>query len=206
MNALICCEFSGIIRDAYRKRGVEAYSNDLLPTESRYNASFHIQGDCVELLESYPDNTWDIIILHPPCTALAVSGNRWYGEGKERHQERLEAIQWTLSLWELAKRKGKRACLENPVGVLGKIIPATQWIQPYEYGHPESKRTGLWLHNLPPLTPTNIVERKHQRVWLMGETKNRWKDRSRTYQGIADAISEQWQFCPNLPDCAQMRN
>lgn len=131
-----------------------------------------------------------MIILHPPCTALAVSGNRWYGQGMRAHDKRLEAIDWTLRLWEKAKAKCSFVALENPVGVLP--MKATQYIQPWQFGHGETKKTGFWLHNLPPLTPTDIVEGREQRIWRMAPSEDRAKLRSETYSGIANAMAEQW--------------
>jgi hypothetical protein len=107
-----------------------------------------------------------------------------------KHNKRIEAIRWTMELWDLAKAHAPRACMENPVGVLP--MKATQYVQPWQFGHPESKKTGLWLHNLPPLVPTNEVEGREQRVWKMGPSPDRWKKRSETYQGIADAMAEAW--------------
>ena len=141
---------------------------------------------------------WDIIIIHPPCTALACSGNRWYGVGQPKHAERLEAIDWTMALWEQAIATAPCVALENPVGVLP--MKATQYIQPYEFGHPEQKRTGLWLHNLPPLKPTDNVKEQmeslplseRQRVWYLPPSADREKERSRTYAGIAAAMASQW--------------
>ena len=135
-----------------------------------------------------------MIILHPPCTALAVSGNRWYGKGQARHERRMESLEWTIELWDRAKITGKRVALENPVGILWKYLRGKemQYIQPWQFGHGETKKTGLALHNLPPLEPTNIVEGREQRVWRMPPGPNRKRDRSETYQGIADAMAEQW--------------
>lgn len=188
MRVLVACEFSGVVRDAFLELGHDAVSCDLLPTESR---GPHIIGDCKEvIIEGASKYPWDLIIMHPPCTALAVSGNRWYSEGCPKHDERLEAIKWTLDLWELAKQHSNRVCMENPVGVLP--IKPTQYIQPWQFGHGEKKRTGLWLHNLPELEPTNIVEGRANRVWLMPETTDRGKLRSIFYKGIADAMADQW--------------
>lgn len=185
MKVLVACEFSGVVREAFRKRGHEAYSNDLLPADDR--SPYHIQGDCREAIAS---ERWDLIIMHPPCTALAVSGNRWYGLGMPKHQERQEAIRWTVSLFETAKDYADKVAMENPVGVLP--MKPTQYIQPWQFGHGETKKTGLWLHNLPPLKPTNIVEGREQRIWKLPPSADRWKIRSTTYQGIADAFAAQW--------------
>lgn len=184
MRVLVACEFSGVVRDAFQACGHDAWSNDLLPTEVSGN---HIQGDCVDAIRS---GQWDLIVMHPPCTALAVSGNRWYGRGMPKHQERIEAIEWTVNLWRLATNVCPRVCMENPVGVLP--VRATQYVQPWQFGHGETKRTGLWLHGLPPLVPTNVVDGREARVHRMPPSDTRWMERSRTYQGIADAMAEQW--------------
>jgi hypothetical protein len=133
---------------------------------------------------------WDLIIMHPPCTALCVSGNAHYGTGKPKHRQRLEAIDYTLEMFELAKSVARYVCMENPVGVLP--IKASQYVQPWQFGHGECKKTGLWLHNLPRLEPTDIVEGREQRIWKLGPSPDRWKIRSKTYQGIADAMAQQW--------------
>jgi hypothetical protein len=194
MMVLIGCESSGTVREAFRALGHEAWSCDLLPADD--GSPFHVQGDVADLL--VPDR-WDLIIMHPPCTALCVSGNRHYGKGKPKHAERLKAAEWTMALWEQAVRACPRVCMENPVGVLP--IKATQWVQPWEFGHPESKRTGLWLHGLDLLTPTDVLELPANGVWQnqtpsgqnkLGPSPDRWKIRSKTYQGIASAMAAQW--------------
>lgn len=184
MRILIACEYSGTVRDAFRALGHEAISCDLLPTDA---PGPHIQGDCIPVIKS---RHWDLIILHPPCTALAVSGNRWYGKGMPRNAERLEAIRWTLDLFELAKSHADSVCMENPVGVLP--VPASQYIQPWQFGHGETKRTGLWLHKLPLLVPTELVDGREQRIWKMPPSADRWKLRSTTFSGIAAAMADQW--------------
>ncbi len=184
MKVLIACESSGKVREAFRKLGHEAWSNDILPADDV--SEFHIQGDCVEVIK----RGWDLIIMHPPCTALCVSGNRWYGKGMPKHQARIDSMAWTVALWELAKFHAERVCMENPVGVIQ--MPATQYVQPWQFGHGETKKTGFWLHNLPALTPTDIVEGRENRVHKMPPSQDRWKKRSETYQGIADAMADQW--------------
>lgn len=188
MRVLVACEYSGKVREAFRRKGHDAWSCDLLPADD--GSEFHIQGDCIPVIKQDYRPHWDLIIIHPPCTALAVSGNRWYGKGMPKHQERLDSIEWTLALFELAKRHAPRVCMENPVGVLP--IKPTQYIQPWEFGHGETKKTGLWLHGLEPLKPTNIVEGREQRIWKLPPTADRWKIRSETFHGIADAMAEQW--------------
>lgn len=186
MKVLVACEYSGKVRQAFRDRGHDAWSNDLLPADD--GSEYHIQGDCSELIKS---TDWDIIIMHPPCTALAVSGNRWYGDGMPKNQERKDAIEWTMALWNLAVRHARiGVCMENPVGVLP--IKPSQYIQPWQFGHGETKKTGLWLSGLPDLEPTNIVNGREQRIWKLPPTEDRWKIRSETFQGVADAMADQW--------------
>lgn len=188
MSVLIGCEESGTITSAMRSRGIEAYSCDLLPT--RGNPAWHIQGDVIDALES---RQWSMAILHPVCTALSLSGNRWYGVNMPRHKDRLAAIDWTINLWAIAKRQSDRVALENPASVIFKHLNAeVQYIQPWQFGHGETKKTGLALHNLPRLKPTNIVEGREARIHKMPPGPNRQRDRSKTYQGIADAIADQW--------------
>lgn len=184
MRVLVACEYSGVVRDAFALMGHDAVSCDLLPTES---PGEHIQGDCIPVIKS---RRWDLIIMHPPCTALAVSGNRWYGKGCKKNTERESAIRWTMNLWNLAIRNADRVCMENPVGVLP--IKPDQYIQPWQFGHGETKKTGLWLHELPPLEPTNIVSGREQRIWKMPPSADRWKLRSTTFKGIAQAMANQW--------------
>lgn len=184
MKVLVACEYSGRVRDAFRKLGHDAISCDLLPTEA---PGPHVQGDCIPVIAQ---GGWDIIVMHPPCTHLAVSGNRWYGKGTEGHSKRLEAVQWTMDLWRLAIENSLKVCMENPVGVLP--MKPTQYIQPWQFGHGETKKTGLWLHNLPLLEPTSTVEGREDRIHKMPPSHERGKLRSLTYQGIADAVAEQW--------------
>lgn len=187
MRVLVACECSGKVRQAFRARGADAWSNDILPADD--GSAHHIVGDCLEAINR--KGPWDIIIVHPPCTALAVSGNRWYGSGAQRHHERIAAVKWTTHLWAACKDKTRiGACLENPVGVL-PFKPA-QYIQPWEFGHGETKKTGLWLYNLPKLQPTNSVAGREQRIWRLPPSADRAKIRSETYQGIADAMADQW--------------
>jgi len=199
MNILIAFETSGITRKAFEDFSASNNLNwnviscDLLPADD--GAANHIVGDAIEVIES---KQWDLILAHPPCTALAVSGNAWYGPGKAKHSQRLEAIEWTVKLWELIKLHSHYAIMENPVGVLP--IKPTQYIQPYQFGHTESKKTGLWLHNLPKLEDTNNVKdiydrlpRKEQmRLHYLSPSADRWKIRSKTFKGIGDAIANQY--------------
>lgn len=196
MKVLVACEYSGTVRDAFIKRGHNAVSCDLLPTDK---PGPHIEGDCISVIKQ----GWDIIIMHPPCTALTVAGNSTYGEGQPKYQQRLDAVEWTVSLWNLAKQNARvGVCMENPVGVLPRLggIKPAQYIQPYWFGHMEQKKTGLWLDRLPPLEPTNNVynemmklpKQERQRLHYLPPSADRWKIRSTTFQGIADAMAEQW--------------
>lgn len=189
MPVLIGCEESQTVTQAFRAAGIEAYSCDLQPTRGK--PEWHYQQDIMEVL---PLRRWSLIILHPDCTSMAVSGNRWYGKDMPMHQKRLDAVEWTLKLWEEAKKHSNKVALENPVSVIFKHLPNVQYIQPWQFGHGETKKTGLALHNLPRLKPTNIVAGREQRVWKMPPGENRKRDRSKTFQGIADAFAEQWRF------------
>lgn len=197
MCVLIACEYSGTVRDAFIARGHEAWSCDLL--ESDDQSLFHITGDCMPIIKQ----GWDIIIAHPPCTALTVAGNSTYGEGQPKYQSRLDAVRWTVALWEKIKEYPSiGCCMENPVGVLPRMggIAPSQYVQPYQFGHPESKKTGLWLDRLPNLKPTNDVYEhmmtlpvnERQRLHYLPPSADRWKIRSKTFQGIADAMAQQW--------------
>ena len=185
MKILIGCEESQVVCKAFRDKSHEAYSCDLIVT--RGNPDWHIQGDIMDNLEG-----WDLIILHPDCTAMAVSGNRWYGKGMKYHNKRLEALEWTHDLWFKAINACDKVAMENPVSVLFKQIKAKQYIQPWQFGHGETKKTGLALYGLPELKPTDIVEGREQRIWKMGPGPDRKRDRSRTLHGIADAFADQW--------------
>lgn len=188
MRVLVGCEESGKVRDAFARLGHDAWSNDLLPAR---NGGQHLQMCVKQAIVN--EGQWDLIILHPVCTAMALSGNRWYGTGMPRNQERVDAIEWTAELWDLAKRHARvGAALENPTGVLWKRIGTPQWIHPWMFGHGETKKTGILLDRLPELKPTNIVDGREQRIWKMAPGPNRKRDRSETYQGIADAFASQW--------------
>ena len=181
VNVLIACEFSGIVRDSFIKLGHDAMSCDLLPSDS---PGPHHQGDMFELdLESF-----DLIIAHPPCTAICVSGNRHYSDTMAR----LEAVAFVEKIWRINVEK---LAIENPVGVLNSFsdeLPKPYYIQPWEHSHGETKKTGIWSRGLPKLKPSNIVEGRADRIHKLPPSKDRWKIRSTTYQGIADAMAEQW--------------
>ena len=202
MKVLVACEYSGTVRDAFRKLGHNAWSCDLLPTDA--DPTFHHQGDVYDML----NEQWDLIIAHPPCTALAVSGNAWYGEGKPKYQERLNSVEWTRKLYLRCKCASSKVCFENPVGVLTRLggLPKPNYVQPHMFGHPEQKKTGLILHNLPPLTATDDVyeemmllpDNERQRLHYLPPSPDRWKIRSTTFKGIADAMAEQWGSLSNV--------
>jgi hypothetical protein len=143
-------------------------------------------------MEAISAAKWDLIILHPDCTAMAVSGNGTYSEGKPRHAERAEALAWTLALWDHAKEHSPRVALENPVSIIFNYLLQMQYIQPCYFGHHESKKTGLALHNLPFLRGTEFVNAVVQRVHNMGQSATRKRDRSETYPRIAAAMADQW--------------
>lgn len=187
MVILIGCEESQTITKSFRAAGFDCYSCDLEPT--RGDDEWHYQQDIMEVI---PIRQWDLIVLHPDCTKMAVSGNRWYGKGMPHHQGRLDQVKWTISLWELAKKHGARVALENPVSVIFKYLPNVFYLQPWQHGHGETKKTGFALHNLPPLEPSNIVEGREQRVWKMPPSKTRKRDRSKTFDGVSSAIVDQW--------------
>jgi hypothetical protein len=188
VKVLIGCEESQVVCKAFRARGFSAFSCDLEPT--RGNPDWHFQADIMAILPAMP---WDLIILHPPCTALSLSGNRWYGTGMPREDQRFLSIAWTLAVWDLAKKHSHHVALENPASVIFKYLDApVQYIQPWQFGHGEQKKTGFALHNLPPLKPTKIVSGREQKVWKMGPSPTRQRDRSVTYPGIAAAMADQW--------------
>lgn len=179
-NVLVACEFSGVVRAAFTKQGHNAVSCDMLETEI---PGKHIQGD----VRNHLDENWDLMIAHPPCRYLAVSGARWF---KDRHQEQIEALNFVRKLMNAPI---PQICIENPVSVIStQIRKPDQIIQPFMFGHGETKKTCLWLKNLPELKPTKLVEGREGRVWSESPGKDRWKRRSRTYQGIADAMAQQW--------------
>ncbi len=202
MRVLIGCEFSGVVRRAFAARGHDAWSCDLLPAEDRSNR--HIVGDVRDLL----NDGWDLLaVFHPPCTRLCNSGVRWLhtpppGRSRDEMWSELDAAADLFStLWNAPI---KRKCIENPVmhkHAKARIInyrEFSQSVQPWQFGHPETKRTCFWLENLPPLVPTNIVAGRQPRVHRMPPGPDRWRERSRTYAGIADAMATQWGDNPDL--------
>jgi len=180
MRVLVACEFSGVVREAFKAKGHDAWSCDLIPSEI---PGHHINGDVRMVL----DEEWDLMIAHPPCTHLAVSGARWF---KEKQVEQAEALEFVKTLLDAPI---SHIALENPVSVISTHIrKPDQIIQPWMFGHGETKATCFWLKNLPPLEPTNIVEGREGRVWKCSPGPERWKERSRTLLGIAEAMAAQW--------------
>ena len=181
MRVLVACEFSGIVRDAFRKKGHDAFSCDLLDCER--DGTFHCKEDVLGIL----GQDWDLMIAHPPCTHLAVSGARWFNN---KQQDQAKAIAFFSVLVNAPINK---ICIENPIGIMSTIYrKPDQIIQPWQFGHGETKATCLWLKNLSKLEPTNIVKGRESRIHKMPPSDSRWKERSRTYQGVANAMAEQW--------------
>ena len=183
MRVLVACEYSGTVRDAFRALGHDAWSCDLLPTESA-DTEHHYQGNVLDVIA---EEEWDLMIAHPPCTHLAVSGARWF---KDKLFEQGEALDFVRALMDAPI---PRIAIENPISIISsRIRKPDQIIQPWQFGHGETKATCLWLKNLPLLKPTNIVDGREARIHKMPPSKDRWKLRSTTYTGIAAAMAEQW--------------
>jgi hypothetical protein len=181
MRVLIACEFSGTVRRAFAAKGWDAWSCDLL--ESEDDSPQHIIGDVLPALSC----GWDLLIAHPPCTHLAVSGARWF---KEKQAEQAAALDFVRQLLDAPV---PCIALENPVSIISsRIRKPDQTIQPWMFGHGETKATCLWLQGLPPLEPTDVVHGRVPRVHMMAPGPNRWRERSRTYPGIAAAMADQW--------------
>ncbi len=224
MRVLVAFEESQVVTKAFRKKGHEAYSCDIQECSGGH-PEWHLQGDVYK----YLNNNWDMIIMHPPCTAISVSGNSTYAKGKPKHEERLKSVEWTQRLWDYVISICDKVAMENPVGCLNTFgnFPKPHYIQPWQFGHRESKKTGLWLHGLPELKPTNVVEplwyqnpdgsdyrdtggsrysvthytQGRNRRWdnqtpsgqnKLGPSPERSKLRARTYEGIAEAMVNQW--------------
>ena len=196
MNVLVACEFSGIVRDAFRARGHNAWSCDLLPTEK--HPEWHYESDVLDIL----NHGWDLMIAHPPCTYLCNSGVRWLKNNPERQKLREQAVEFVKTLWAAPIPK---VCIENPIGHLSTSwMKPSQIIQPFDHGHPDWKSTCLWLRGIPLLQPSNIVfpeqitgggnkpGRISSRLHRLPPSEDRWKLRSKTYEGIAKAMAEQW--------------
>lgn len=199
MNVLVLCETSGTVRRAFWRRGHNAISVDVLPSDD--NSIFHVQSDIFDFLKKWEYGV-DLIVAHPPCTALCCAGNKTYGAGQEKHDQRLASAKWTNDLWNLCKSKAPKVCLENPVGVLARLtdIPKATYVQPYQFGHREQKKTGLHLFGLEPLMETDNVyddmmllpKKDRERLHYLGPSADRWKIRSKTFEGIAKAMADQW--------------
>lgn len=180
MIVLVACEFSGVVRDAFARLGHDATSCDLLPSET---PGKHIQDD----VRNIPLAGYDLMIAHPPCTYLANSGARWWSERRQEQEEALGFVRWLLNAPVL------RIAIENPPGRIGsRVRKADQYVQPWWFGHGETKTTGLWLKNLSPLIPTWVVDGREARVHRESPGADRWKRRSRTLPGVAGAMAAQW--------------
>lgn len=180
MRVLVACEYSGEVRDAFLRRGHDAMSCDLLPTDV---PGPHYEGDVMDVIEY----GWDLMVAHPPCTHLAVSGARWFKYKLTEQEKALDFVRVLLGA------PIERIAVENPVSIISsKIRKPDQIVQPWQFGHGETKTTCLWLKGLPKLAPTNVVDGREARVHKMPPGPNRWKLRSKTYRGIAEAMAEQW--------------
>ena len=180
MRVLVACEFSGVVRDAFAAKGHDAWSCDFLPSESPGN---HLRGD----VSTYLGGGWDLMVAHPPCTFLAVSGARWFNARREEQESAVAFVR------QLMDAPIPRIAIENPVGVLStKIRKPDQIIQPWQFGHGETKATCLWLKNLPKLVPTQVVAGRENRIHRMPPSPDRGRLRSITYPGIAQAMADQW--------------
>jgi hypothetical protein len=179
-KVLVACKYSGRVRDAFIRNGCDAISCDLLPTDQ---PGPHYQGDVFDII----NDGWDLMVAHPPCTHLAVSGARWFHKKRQEQREALDFVQRLMSA------PIEQIAIENPVSVISSNIrKPDQIIHPWMFGHGETKATCLWLKNLAPLQPTDVVSGRENKVHRMPPSEHRWKLRSLTYQGIADAMGNQW--------------
>ncbi len=183
MRVLVACEFSGVVREAFRARGHDAWSCDVLPTEV---PGQHYRCDVLEVVTF----GWDLMIAHPPCTYLCNSGVRWLYTEPGRKAKMEAATEFFDALYNAPISK---ICVENPIPHKhANLYPYDQIIQPWQFGHGETKATCLWLKGLPPLTPTRVVAGRKGKIHLMSPGPNRGRERSRTYAGIARAMAKQW--------------
>ena len=184
LRVLVACEYSGVVRDAFNRGGCDAMSCDLLPTET---PGSHYQGDLFDVID-YP---WDLAIFHPPCTHLSVSGSRHF-QAKRMDGRQQSAAAFFMQIVRRSDHIPMTA-IENPISIVSSIYrKPDQVVQPWQFGHGETKATCFWLKGLPPLVPTNIVEGREARVHRMPPSPDRWKERSRTFTGIAEAMARQW--------------
>ena len=182
LRVLIACEYSGVVRDAFIAKGHDAMSCDILPTESD---GPHYQGDVMDII----GDDWDLMIAHPPCTDLASSGARWFPE-KIASGQQLKSIDFFMAI---AMYNIPKIAVENPIGIMSTCWKKpSQIIQPWMFGHGETKATCLWLKGITKLEPTNIVEGREQRIWRLPPSKSRAKIRSKSFSGIAEAMAIQW--------------
>lgn len=202
-RVLILCEYSATVRDAFRAKGHDAWSCDILDTEG--DPRWHYKDDCQSVLRK---GYWDLIVMHIPCTAMGVCGNGTYGTGKAKHNERLEALRWSVETVNMALQASDRVAVENPASVLFPALRGAhssvdvQYVQPWQHGHPEQKKTGLALYNLPRLQETDnvydhmmtLTKAERERVFYMSPGPDRGKERARFYQGLANAMADQWSF------------
>jgi site-specific DNA-cytosine methylase len=194
LKILVACEESQVVCNAFRAKGHEAWSCDILPTSGSH-PEWHIQDDVMNVLRhdivSPSSCEYDMVIAFPPCTDLAVSGARWFEEKRKdgRQQKSIMFFEFFTYL------KNKYVAIENPIGIMSTIYrKPDQIIQPWQFGHGETKSTCLWLNNLPLLVPTDIVDGREQKIWKMPPSEDRAKLRSKTYNGIAEAMANQWDF------------
>ena len=181
MRVLVACEYSGRVRDAFRRRGHDAWSCDLLDCEG--DPRWHYQAPVEKML----GDGWDLMVAHPPCTHLATSGSRHFHRKQREQAEALDFVRLLMAA------PIERWCIENPISIISSAIrPPDQIIQPWQFGHGETKATCFWLQNLPRLKSTEVVEGREPRVHMMTPGPNRWKERSRTFEGIAEAMGDQW--------------
>lgn len=184
MRVLVACESSGVVRDAFIKNGHDAMSCDLLPTEQ---PGPHYQGDLFDVID-YP---WDLAIFHPPCTHLSVSGAAWFKE-KRMDGRQQAGVSFFMKIVRMSSHI-KKTCIENPVCIMSNLYrKPDQIIQPWQFGHGETKATCFWLRGLNPLNPTEIVEGREQRIHKLPPGPDRWRERSKTFTGIAKAMADQW--------------
>lgn len=199
-RVLVACEYSGTVRDAFLQLGHDAWSNDIIPTDSRPDRHY-----IMDVSKAISLCKWDIIIIHIPCTAMAVCGNSTYGTGKPRNHERRAAMEWSVQIWDEAVKNCGKVAMENPASVLFPVLRSergadVQYIQPYEFGHLEQKKTGLALGGIPRLKGTKNVLNEmmelpkniRERVHYMAPSPDRAKERARFYKGFADAMAHQW--------------